>query len=94
MATATSEVNEFNAYRYGDNWTILNKETDNVYGCEHNETEAKAIASYLNNRHGGGIVVVHNRIDLVRRAREIRGDVVRVKDRESILEKMGVGKWV
>lgn len=89
----TSEVNEMNAYRFSDNWQIVKENTDDCVGCEHNQTEAKAIAAYLSNYHGNKYTVRHNRIDLVRRALELRdGDVFRLKNREMILESMRVGK--
>lgn len=89
----TNEVNEMNAHRFTDNFQIVAETTDECYGCEHNQTEANAIASYLSSYHGRKVIVRHNRVDLVRRALELRdGDVVRVRNRDMILESMLVTK--
>ena len=40
----SDEVNATNAFRYSDNFQIVKQSTDECVGCEHNQTEAEAIA--------------------------------------------------
>lgn len=75
MPTATETVNEITAASYSDNYTIykLDGPEGEFMGCEHNETEAKAIAAYLTNYHGQAYGIRRNTPDQVRRAHELRG---------------------
>lgn len=87
-----SEITAMNAYRHSDNYAIDTADLLTCYGCEHNEEEANAIASYLASYHGRMVIVRHVRQDLVRKALEFCGEPVRVKNREMILKDMGVWK--
>jgi hypothetical protein len=87
-----TEINEMNAYRYGDNFAIVRSADNSFAGCEHNQQEADAIAKYLTGYTGSFYSVVRNSKDDIRKAKAIRRDVVRVQNREMILEQMGVGR--
>lgn len=83
-----SQVNETNAYKFGDNFQIIVSATGNCVGVEHNKSEAEAIASYLSNHSGKIHTVVKNPIDCVKAAKSIRRDTVRVSQRDFILKEM------
>ena len=85
-----SRINEMNSHRFADNYAIVKKSTDQCVGCEHNQQEAKAIATYLANYHGQEYVVVRNSKDDVRDAKAIRKEPFQVRNRDMILKDMGV----
>ncbi len=77
-----------NAFAYNDNWQIVNS-----FGCiatEHNETEARALASYLTGHKGVFHAVKKNRIDQVRVAKEINPVVVRHQLRDEAFDALGI----
>lgn len=92
MTTATT-VNEWNAHRFSDNYAIV-RECDglHVYGCEHNQEEAEAVAKWITGNTGTKAIVVKNGPDAVREAKAIRGDrgPLRCPAREEALVDMGV----
>lgn len=52
-------VNEYNAHAYSDNYTIYG-EVQGAVGCEHNESEAKALRDWMTNYHGINFYVRRN----------------------------------
>ena len=84
-------VNEVNAYKFSDNYRVEDSEGLNVYGCEHNQEEAEALAAYLSNYHGKRVVVVKNPIDAVKASKAIRpGEPYRYRDRETAFVETGL----
>lgn len=83
-----SEINEFTAYAYSDNYSIMGP--IECVGCEHNETEAKALCSYLNGRNGGGYTVRKNRLDQVRDAKSFVATPYRHQLRDQAFAAVGI----
>jgi hypothetical protein len=86
----TMQVTEYTVVMLNDNYRIERADGTGFVGTEHNQTEAEAIARYLTNYHGQRFVAVRNPINLVREARTIRRDTIRVRERDMILKTMGV----
>lgn len=78
--TAASQVSEFNAYRFSDNYQIVRTSDQEFMGCEHNKQEAEAIAKYLSGRGPHFYSVICNSKDAVRAAKGFRKEPVRVKE--------------
>lgn len=93
VGASDEQVNEFNAYAFSDNYTVLHPEgVDQVAGCEHNEEEARALAAYLSNYHGQTYVIRRNTPDQVRAAVAIRGNnPLRNKCRETAIKELIFG---
>lgn len=82
-------VNQFNAYAYSDNYSILN--SVECVGCEHNETEALMLATWLSNYHGRRYEVRRNTPDQVRAAKQWRPQPMRHGSRDKAFAEMGLG---
>jgi len=87
--TMASDVNEITAHAYSDTYAILSPVGDCV-GCEHNQTEANALASWLNNQRGGGYTVRRNTPDQVRAASVFFSDPVRHRCRDEPFSDLGI----
>jgi len=84
-------VNEINAYKFSDNFTIQTVAAPvNVIGCEHNREEAEAIAKYLTGENGYEYVVVKNSRADVAAAKAFRSQPMRYAHREEALRAMKV----
>lgn len=87
------KVNEINAYRFSDNFTVQTvSEPVNVFGCEHNQQEAYALARWLAGTKGIKCVVVRNSPDEVRTAKQYRPQPLRFEHRETALRETGIWK--
>lgn len=84
-------VNEFTAYSYCDNYSILDS-NEQCVACEHNETEAKALISYLSNYHGKRYTLRRNTPDQVRAAKVFYPQPLRHPARDIAFETLGVGR--
>lgn len=84
-----SDVNEITAHGYSDTYAILSPNGDCV-GCEHNQTEANALSSWLNNQRGGGYTVRRNTPDHVRAARVFFPKPVRHSCRDEAFSDLGI----
>lgn len=87
------KVNEINAYAFSDNFTIQTiSEPVNVFGCEHNEEEAKALARYLDTTQPRRVVVVKNSRADVAAAKAFRTSPFLYKFRDEAFRAMGIWK--
>jgi hypothetical protein len=85
----TSDVNEITAHAYSDTYAILGPNGDCV-GCEHNQTEANALAAWLDNQRGGGYTVRRNTPDQVRAAKAWFPQPVRHSCREDAFRDLAI----
>ena len=87
MSTVTPD----NAYRYSDTYTIQTQaEPHVVKGCEHNLSEAKALAKYLTTETGQIHVVVTNSRSDVQAAKEFRSEPLRYEFRDEAFKAMRI----
>lgn len=86
------EVNEMTAYKYSDNYRIESSDGLNVFGCEHNQQEAKAIAAYLSGERGIKAVIVKNSRSDVEAAKNLRAgrEPIRYQFRDEAFKATGV----
>lgn len=77
-----SQITATNAYQFADNYTVYRGDDADFgfIGCEHNETEALAVAAYLEGRGGDRCWVRRNSKEDVRCAKTFRKDVVRANE--------------
>lgn len=77
-----SQVNAVNAYQFSDNFCVYRGDSADFgfVGCEHNETEALALAAYLESESGQRHWVRRNGKDDVRAAKEFHRDPARAKE--------------
>jgi hypothetical protein len=92
--TDAIKVHADNAFRFADNFAVVSEDGIMFHGCEHNQEEADAIATWITSTTGRKTVVIKNGPDRVRDARAIRGDreIPRYQLREEALVDMGVWK--
>ena len=84
-------ITAMNAYKFSDNFTIQTvAEPINVFGCEHNEQEAKALAQWIESENGIKVVVIRNNFDAVRQAKAFRPTPYRFQYRDMAFKEMGV----
>jgi len=87
MATVT----ELTAYKYSDNYRVESEsEPVNVFGCEHNQAEADALARYLSSTKGIKVRVVKNGRAEVAEAKKYRPTPMRCPLRDEAFEAMGI----
>jgi hypothetical protein len=87
----SAEVTEFNAYRYSDNFTVqVAAEPKRFIGCEHNQTEADALAKYLTSETGQKHEVIRNGRDVVAAAKQFRPQPLRFEHRDEAFATMRV----
>lgn len=84
-------VNDVTAYAYCDTYSILDS-NEQCIGCEHNQSEAEALISYLSNYHGKRYLLRRNTPDQVRAAKKWYPQPLRHPAREIAFETLGVGK--
>lgn len=85
-----SDINQINAHSYSDNYAIIQEEIGFCVGCEHNQTEAEALAKWLTYRSGIKYIVRRNSVDQVREAKQWFKQPIRHQLRDEAFSEMGI----
>jgi hypothetical protein len=85
-----SPVDQFSAHSFSDNYAIIDS-LGNCIGCEHNQTEANALAAYLTGERGTIYSVRRNSFEHVLEAQQMFGQKpIRHPLREEAFKALGI----